>query len=167
MAKQKSIDDHNEHLVMLEERKVKALEKIANTIDALTLWFEDIDKTEWSDRLQWYLAELHAKFLKEEGRTNLYITIIESNPLLIDDSLIQINIMNNAQEKIINDNKAFLLSFLRKELNNYLIDIKIMIGKDIEKEKKLYTSIDIFKDMIKNNRSLKVLQEKLGLDPDY
>ena len=107
------------------------------------------------------------KFLKEEGRTNLYITIIESNPLLIDDSLIQINIMNNAQEKIINDNKAFLLSFLRKELNNYLIDIKTMIGKDIEKEKQLYTSIDIFKDMIKNNRSLKVLQEKLGLDPDY
>ena len=54
---------------MLEERKVKALgEKIANTIDALTLWFEDIDKTEWSDRLQWYLAELHAKFLKEEDK---------------------------------------------------------------------------------------------------
>ena len=68
MAKQKSIDAHNEHLVMFEERKVKALEKIANTIDALTLWFEDIDKTEWSDRLQWYLAELHAKFLKEEDK---------------------------------------------------------------------------------------------------
>ena len=68
MAKQKSIDEHNEHLVMLEERKVKALEKIANTVDALTLWFEDIDKTEWSDRLQWYLAELHAKFLKEEDK---------------------------------------------------------------------------------------------------
>jgi hypothetical protein len=68
MAKQKSIDEQNEHLVMLEERKVKALEKIANTVDALTLWFEDIDKTEWSDRLQWYLAELHAKFLKEEDK---------------------------------------------------------------------------------------------------
>ena len=68
MAKQKSIDEQNEHLVMLEERKVKVLEKIANTVDALTLWFEDIDKTEWSDRLQWYLAELHAKFLKEEDK---------------------------------------------------------------------------------------------------
>ena len=42
---------------LLEERKVKALEKIANTLDALTLWFEDIDKDEWSDRTQWYLAE--------------------------------------------------------------------------------------------------------------
>ena len=62
------LEEHNEHLVMLEERKVKALEKIANTVDALTLWFEDIDKTEWSDRLQWYLAELHAKFLKEDDK---------------------------------------------------------------------------------------------------
>jgi len=42
---------------LLEERKVKALEKIANVLDALTLWFEDIDKDEWSDRTQWYLAE--------------------------------------------------------------------------------------------------------------
>jgi len=68
MAKAKSVEQHNEHLVMLEERKVKALEKIANTVDALTLWFEDIDKVEWSDRLQWYLAELHAKFLKEDDK---------------------------------------------------------------------------------------------------
>jgi len=68
MAKEKTVEQHNEHLVMLEERKVKALEKIANTIDALTLWFEDIDKAEWSDRLQWYLAELHAKFLKEDDK---------------------------------------------------------------------------------------------------
>ena len=30
----------------LEERKVVALEKIANTLDALTLWFEDIDTEE-------------------------------------------------------------------------------------------------------------------------
>tara|TARA_B110000503_G_scaffold32422_1_gene52685 strand:- start:41 stop:229 length:189 start_codon:yes stop_codon:yes gene_type:complete len=50
---------------MLEERKVKALEKIANVLDALTLWFEDIDKTEWSDRTQWYLAEFHKKYLEE------------------------------------------------------------------------------------------------------
>ena len=49
----------NKKELMLEERKVKALEKIANVLDALTLWFEDIDKEEWSNRTQWYLAEWH------------------------------------------------------------------------------------------------------------
>ena len=47
-------------------RKVKALEKIANVLDALTLWFEDIDKEEWSNRAQWYLAEYHKKYIEED-----------------------------------------------------------------------------------------------------
>jgi hypothetical protein len=44
---------------ILEERKVKALEKIAESLDALTLWFEEIDKEEWDARIQHYLAEWH------------------------------------------------------------------------------------------------------------
>jgi hypothetical protein len=51
-------EEQNEFL-LLEQRKVKALEKIANSIDALTVWFEEIDKKEWSERIQWYLAEWH------------------------------------------------------------------------------------------------------------
>jgi len=50
---------------LLEERKVKALEKIANTLDALTLWFEEIEKDEWNDRVQWYLAEFLNKGKEE------------------------------------------------------------------------------------------------------
>jgi hypothetical protein len=45
--------------VVLETRKVKALEKIANSLDALTIWFEEIDKKEWGERLAWYLYEFH------------------------------------------------------------------------------------------------------------
>jgi len=43
----------------LEERQVVALENIANSLDALSLWFEEIDKDEWSERIQFYLAEFH------------------------------------------------------------------------------------------------------------
>ena len=42
---------------LLEERKVKALEKLAKTLDALVMWFEEIDKEEWNERIQFYLAE--------------------------------------------------------------------------------------------------------------
>lgn len=58
--------------IELELRKVKALEKIANSLDALTIWFEEIDKAEWGDRVQYYLAEFHNKIVKgivyEEGK---------------------------------------------------------------------------------------------------
>lgn len=43
--------------ISLEERQVKALESIANSLDALSLWFEEIDKDEWGDRTQYYLSE--------------------------------------------------------------------------------------------------------------
>lgn len=51
--------EKEEQLLKLEERKVKALEKISNSLDALTIWFEEIDKQEWSDRIQYYLSEFH------------------------------------------------------------------------------------------------------------
>lgn len=43
--------------MLVEERKVRALEKIAVSLDALTVWFEEIDKDGWDERLQFYLAE--------------------------------------------------------------------------------------------------------------
>ena len=55
-----------DELVLLETRKVKALEKIGNSLDALVIWFEEIDKDEWSKRTQYYLAEFHRKIVKEE-----------------------------------------------------------------------------------------------------
>jgi len=51
----KKVDD----LDKLEIRKVKALEKIANSLDALTIWFEEVDKDEWSERVQYYLSEFY------------------------------------------------------------------------------------------------------------
>ena len=50
----------------LEERKVEALETIANSLDALTLWFEEIDKDEWGDRVQYYLSEFYKLVPKED-----------------------------------------------------------------------------------------------------
>ena len=54
---------------ILEERKVKALEKIASSLDALTLWFEEVDKEEWGDRIQYYLSEFHKLVPKEEDES--------------------------------------------------------------------------------------------------
>ena len=51
---------------ILEERKVKALEKIANSVDALTLLFEEIDKEEWGPRMEWYLSLWKDKYIGKD-----------------------------------------------------------------------------------------------------
>ena len=63
-----------EELLILEQRKTKALEKIANSLDALTVWFEEIDKDEWSNRVQYYLAEFHNKLVKNDESQEEVIT---------------------------------------------------------------------------------------------
>jgi len=60
-----SVKADKDEQIALETRKVKALEKIANSLDSLTVWFEEIDKDEWSQRIQYYLAEFHTKIVKE------------------------------------------------------------------------------------------------------
>lgn len=57
-----------EEMLLIEQRKTKALEKIANSLDALTIWFEEIDKQDWSDRIQYYLSEWH-KTIKPKDPT--------------------------------------------------------------------------------------------------
>jgi hypothetical protein len=52
-----STSPSQQEIFLLEQRKVKALEKISNSIDALTLWVEEIDKDVWGPRIEHYLHE--------------------------------------------------------------------------------------------------------------
>jgi hypothetical protein len=61
-----SVKTEKDEQLALETRKIKALEKIANSLDALTVWFEEIDKDEWGQRIQYYLAEFHNKIVKDD-----------------------------------------------------------------------------------------------------
>ena len=66
MAVTKKIGDENQQI--LEERKVKALEKIANSLDALTIWFEEIDKDTWGPRIEWYLSLWKEKYIDDDSK---------------------------------------------------------------------------------------------------
>ena len=66
MATQKSTT--NEAQQILQERQVKALEKIANSLDALTIWFEEIDKDEWGNRIAWYLSLWKETYVDKDGK---------------------------------------------------------------------------------------------------
>jgi len=53
---------------ILEERKVKALEKIGNSLDALTIWFEEIDKDTWGPRIEWYMSLWKEKYIDGDSK---------------------------------------------------------------------------------------------------
>ena len=43
----------------LEERGVKALESIANSLGEINDWVYDLDADMWQERLEWYLNEFY------------------------------------------------------------------------------------------------------------
>ena len=63
-----SEENYKAERLILEERKTKAMEKIARCLDALTLWFEEIDKEGWNERAQYYLSEFK-KLVPEDEPT--------------------------------------------------------------------------------------------------
>ena len=103
---------------------------------------------------------------QNEGKTNLYITLSSSVPILLTNNIILIKISNEAQQKILDENKIELLSYLRSKLKNDFIEI----NTEMSIESKIdipYTNKDKFMKMIEENPSIKILQNKLGLDPDH
>lgn len=72
--------DQNLESIVLETRKVKALEKIANSLDALTIWFEEINKSEWSDRFEYYLYEFYNIAKENSSSSSVETSFKESIP---------------------------------------------------------------------------------------
>lgn len=75
----KTNDEEKNEMFLLEQRKVKALEKIGASLDALTIWFEEINKDEWGERMAWYLYEFHKKFVDGGNTSDTLDTPEEQN----------------------------------------------------------------------------------------
>ena len=109
--------------------------------------------------------EMNRMFSKK-GKTNLSLALTSNAPNLSDNFLIEITLSNTSQIELIQEEKMNLLGFLRKRLNNDLIDL---IPKVIQSntENTPYTNSDKYKKMYEQNKNLAILGQKLGLDPDY
>ena len=57
------------------------------------------------------------------GKTNLSLALTSNTPNLSDNFLIEITLSNTSQIELIQEEKMNLLGFLRKRLNNDLIDL--------------------------------------------
>jgi DNA polymerase III subunit gamma/tau len=109
---------------------------------------------------------LFAEKINKEGKMNLFITLTSSDPTLEKETLINLKISNDAQEKILDENKIELMDHLRTSLNNDFISLKTELSED-KKSDVPYTPKDKFIKMTEENPHLNTLQQKLGLDPDY
>lgn len=119
-------------------------------------------KTEFS------FDELMAKWnrfcyqIKESGKETLFISFTKRKPILKDKFIIKFVLDNKAQVDYVSQIKSEFTEFLRRELNNYNLNLEFSIQEVIE-EKMLYTGKEKFEKMAESHPALVKLQQALKL----
>ena len=138
----------NEELEVKEERIIKSNSESFSNDDLISTW-----------------KEMKADFA-ENGKSNLVLALDMKEPVLQENFKIEITLSNTSQVELLQQEKMNILDFLRKKMNNDLIDIILKVPEG-NKEDTAYTNSDKFKKMYEKNKNLEILGQKLGLDPDY
>jgi hypothetical protein len=97
-----------------------------------------------------------------DDKPNLQSTLSRV-PELKDNFQLEIEIDNSVQEDLINNIKPELLTYLRIELKNSLIQLNVVYAKN-SKGRVIYTDSDKFEELLKKNPNLNLLRQKMGLD---
>jgi len=110
--------------------------------------------------------EKYANSIKEKGKTNLATNLLNKKPLLKDNFNIEFIITNKAIEESINEDKLVFLGFLRKELNNYSIQLQLVMNM-LEDKTNLYTATDRYKRLVEKNPAINTFRQKFDLDLEF
>jgi DNA polymerase-3 subunit gamma/tau len=108
----------------------------------------------------------YANELKEKGKTNLSTSLLGKRPVLKDGMIIEFPINNKAIEESINEEKMPFLGFLRKELNNYSIQLHLVMSASDQKTN-LYTATDRYKRLVEKNPAINKFRQRFDLDVEF
>jgi DNA polymerase-3 subunit gamma/tau len=93
---------------------------------------------------------------------DLYSTLSANDPVLKDNFRIELSIYNTAQKADIDIRKPELLGYLRKQLNNTILDLHLVIDKS-HVPKGIFTEKDKYKKLVEKNPEVDKLRKKFGL----
>ena len=110
---------------------------------------------------------LFAENRKLEGKLGLHTTLTKSKPMLKDDFSILFVIDSEVQRMELQLEIQSLLDFLRSELNNGLIQLKLEVTVHNKPKLSQLTSKERFFHMAEKNPDLHLLKEEFNLDIEY
>ena len=103
----------------------------------------------------------YAASISEEH--HLKNTMLNCLPDLLNRDTFEVVVNNPVQEQRLLDNAVNIMPFLRKNLRNTQIQMKVRVT--VENEKKLgFTSLEKFNLMVEQNESVKRLKDEFGLE---
>jgi hypothetical protein len=108
-----------------------------------------------------------AHILKENGDLTYYNALIKRDPIQKPDHLFLLQVDNEVQVDTIRIRISELLGYLRKELRNYSIDVKVEVTNNPDEEVKFQTGKDKFAALARKNPNLHTLKKAFNLDIEF
>jgi DNA polymerase-3 subunit gamma/tau len=99
-------------------------------------------------------------------RAGYAISLLSKTPVLKGETTIEFPITNKSMEESINEDKMNFLGFLRKELNNYSIQLNLIMVEGEEKTN-LYTATDRYKHLADKNPAINKFRQTFDLDIEF
>lgn len=107
----------------------------------------------------------YAQKLKENGRTAMWGTLTLSEPNLSEDYVVYYEVQNESQLRELELEKPDLLGYIRKNLQNYKIQI-VLSKASAPPKNKPFSAEEKIKALEERNPNIAILRKKLGLHPE-
>ncbi|MFC7357323.1 DNA polymerase III subunit gamma/tau [Jejudonia soesokkakensis] len=144
-------------LKSIQKKQQLKKERVANQPDE-----KDLPKEEFSEKEMVATWNQFSKKVEEEGKYNLLSHLTMGIPKL-EGTLIHLEFPNDTIKVEVEREKYELLGFLRKELNNYDIDLSIEVNETSAK-RYAYTAREKYEKLREKNPMLDKLREDFDLD---
>jgi len=135
------------------EQKTEEKEKTATATG-------ELPKTPFS---QEQLERSWKQFAGQQKEKHYEVTLLTRKPQLQENYSVAFTVDNQVQKDFITENKATLMEFMRRDLQNYEFQLNILVIKN-DQERKVYTSQDKFQRMTEKNPALLKLRQQFDLD---
>jgi DNA polymerase-3 subunit gamma/tau len=99
----------------------------------------------------------------KEHSQSLFVAMTNFEPSISPAGMIKVKVDNVIQENLINERKAELLGYLRKELNNFAIQLEISIIEN-QRQQKAYLPKEKLEKYFEKNPDVEKLLKDLDLD---
>jgi len=145
-------------LSSLKAKKEHQLKKIEVIIDE-----DDLPKENFTEEELLKQWEAYIQKLDDAGKKIMASNLGSDQPKIVDNRNIWIELPNDTMKKEIEREQYQLLIFLREQLNNYSIELKITVNEEIAK-KFAYTPEEKYQKLREKNPAIDLLRKEFDLD---
>jgi len=137
-----------------KEHQIKQMDVVINE--------EDLPKEDFTEKQLIDCWKAFIKILQDEGKHNLASILSIDTPKL-NGTNINLEFPNYTNKVELERQQYDLLSFIRKSLNNFDINLSITVNEEIEKQY-AYTAIEKYNKLKKKNPHIESLKKAFDLD---